>query len=56
MKPTTPPTLANSNAFSSIASDCVIYVPYSEDHSILAAYQAASNWSTYASRMVEEAE
>ena len=56
LKPTTPPTLANSNAFSSVASDCVFYVPYSDDHSILAAYQAATNWSTYASRMVEEAE
>ena len=54
LKPTTPPTLAGT--FSNIASDCVFYVPYSEDHSILAAYQAATNWSTYASRMVEEAE
>lgn len=52
--PTTPPTLVNTNAFASIANDCVFYVPYSEDHSILAAYQAASNWSNYASRMVEE--
>jgi len=56
LKPTTPPTLANTNAFSSLPSDSVFYVPYSEDHSILAAYQAATNWSNYASRMVEEAE
>jgi len=54
LKPTTPPTLAG--AINGMATDCVIYVPYSEDHSVLAAYQAASNWSTYASRMVEEAE
>ena len=53
-KPTTPPTLANTNAFSSIQSDCKIYVPYSADHSILEAYQTATNWSTYASYMVEE--
>jgi len=54
-KPETPPTLG-TNAFNNIPADCVFYVPYSADHSILAAYQAASNWSTYASRMVEEAE
>lgn len=52
----TPPTLANTNAFSGIHPNCVFYVPYSDDHSILAAYQAAANWSTYASRMVEEVE
>ena len=56
IKGTTPPTLANKNAFTGIASDCVIYVPYSEDHSILEAYKAATNWSDYASHMVEEAE
>ena len=51
---TTPPTLSNTNAFTYIASDCIIYVPYSSDHSILTAYQTASNWSTYASYMQEE--
>lgn len=55
LKPTTPPTLS-SDPFLSIASDCVFYVPYSEDHSILAAYQTAEIWSSFASRMVEEAE
>ena len=54
VKPTTPPTLG-AGAFTNASPD-VIYVPYSADHSILAAYQADSNWSTYASRMVEEAE
>ena len=53
-KSTTPPTLSNTNAFSSIASDCIMYVPYSSDHSVLTAYQTASNWSTYASYMQEE--
>jgi hypothetical protein len=52
--PTTPPTLAATNAFSGIVSDCVIYVPYSEDHSVLEAYQTANIWSTYASYMQEE--
>ena len=52
--PETPPTLANTNAFNSISSNAVFYVPYSEDHSILEAYQTATNWSTYASKMQEE--
>lgn len=53
-EPTTPPTLADTNAFTNIPSDCKIYVPYSSDHSILEAYQTATNWSTYADYMVEE--
>lgn len=43
-KPTTPPTVANSNAFGSLSTDCVIYVPYSADHSILNSYKTASNY------------
>lgn len=54
--PTTPPTLTNINAFSKIPSDCIIYVPYSADHSVLNAYGTANNWSTYASYMKEEGE
>lgn len=46
---TTPPTLANSSYI--IASK--IYVPYSEDHSILAAYQSATNWSAFANKIEE---
>lgn len=48
--PTTPPTLSNTNTFSSIPSDCIIYVPVGS----LEAYQTATNWSTYASKMREE--
>ena len=48
--PTTPPTLSNKNAFNNIASDCIIYVPADS----LAAYQSATNWSTYASYMQGE--
>ena len=40
--------------FANIASDGVIYVPYSADHSILEAYKTATNWSIYASYMQEE--
>lgn len=47
---TTPPTLDNTNAFSSIQSYCVIYVPAAS----LTAYQTATNWSTYASYMQGE--
>ena len=51
LKPTVPPTLVNTNAFKNIASDCIIYVPQGK----LSAYQSATNWSTYASYMQEEA-
>ena len=53
-KPTTPPTLGGTGVFTNIVSDCVIYVPYSADHSILEAYQTATNWAEQASKMVEE--
>ena len=46
----TPPTLANTNAFNSTPADSIIYVPTGS----LEAYQTATNWSTYASRMREE--
>lgn len=49
--PKVPPTLANTNAFGGIEPDCIIYVPAGT----LAAYQAATNWSTYASYMREAA-
>ena len=39
-----PPTVSNSNAFTSLPTDCVIHVPYSADHSILNAYKAATNY------------
>lgn len=57
MLATTPPVLAN--AFSSVswmngAGGRKIYVPYSADHSVLNAYKTATNWSTYASYIVEE--
>jgi hypothetical protein len=41
---TTPPTLANKNAFNNINSICKIYVP---DASVTA-YKTATNWVTYA--------
>ena len=54
VRATTPPTLAHVNAFRDLPSTCIIYVPYSSNHSILSAYQSATNWSTYASQMQEE--
>ena len=50
LNPTTPPTLSNTNAFRNIPSDCIIYVP----QGCLEAYQNATNWATYASKMQEE--
>ena len=50
LKPTTPPTLSSTNAFQNIQSDCIIYVP----KGCLEAYQNATNWTTYASKMQEE--
>jgi hypothetical protein len=41
---TTPPTLANTNAFNGINAACKIYVPDAN----VAAYKAATNWSAYA--------
>ena len=49
MKPTIPPTI-ESNSFSSLPSTCKIYVP----QGTLTAYQTATNWSAFASYMVEE--
>lgn len=49
--PTTPPTLANSRGVSGTRG---IYVPYSEDHSILNAYKTATNWSNVANEIYEE--
>lgn len=39
-KPATPPTVANSNAFSSVPSDCIIYVPSGS----LSSYKTATNY------------
>lgn len=51
---TTPPSLAATTAFSGLNSLHEIRVPYSADHSILAAYKTATNWSQYSAYMVEE--
>lgn len=40
----TPPVVSGSNAFSSLPTDCIIYVPASEDHSVLNAYTSATNY------------
>lgn len=52
IRATTPPSLSISGSFSKYPS--VIYVPYSEDHSILEAYQNATNWSALADKLQEE--
>ena len=45
---TSVPTLSNTNAFASIAADCQIRVPAS----LVDAWKAATNWSTYANYIV----
>lgn len=50
---TTPPTLYDGQVFQYDTLFTKIYVPYSEDHSILDAYKAATNWSAHASKMIE---
>ena len=50
VKPTTPPTVGDANAFTNLNAECKIYVPTAK----LATYQAANIWSTYASQMVGE--
>lgn len=47
---TSPPALANTNAFTGIPDDCKIYVPSAS----LNSYKTESNWSTYASYMIGE--
>ena len=51
IKPATPPKLNGTNTFAGIPADCIIYVP----QGCLEAYQAATNWATYADYMREEA-
>ena len=51
--PTSPPTL-QSTSFYNIQSYTVIYVPRSENQTVLNAYKTAQNWSTHASKMQEE--
>ena len=45
---TTPPTLGGTSVFKNIPSDCIIHVPAAS----LSAYQAATNWSAHAAKMV----
>ena len=48
INPTNPPTLSNTNTFTTIQSGTKIHVPAAS----LSSYQTASYWSTYASYMV----
>ena len=46
--PATPPTVANSNAFTGIPANCVVEVPAAS----LEAYKNATNYGTIAAQMV----
>lgn len=49
VKPASPPTVADANAFTGLPSGCVIEVPNGK----LSNYQSANIWSSYATQMVE---
>ena len=51
---TTPPELVSATAFSGTDQTFKIYVPWSEDHSVLNAYLAATNWSGKFDLLCEE--
>ena len=53
VRATTPPTL-EATAFTESIANLTIYVPYSEDHSILEAYLAATGWSGRGDQIREE--
>ena len=50
-----PPTFSDSNSVK-LGSLIKVYVPYSADHSVLAAYKSAPNLSVYADQIYEEEE
>ena len=54
-KRTTPPSLAGA-AFSNTNSELTIYVPVSDDDSIINAYKNNDGWSVYESRIKEDTE
>jgi hypothetical protein len=49
---TSVPTLLNTNAFSSIASDCKIVIP----DSLYEEWTVATNWATYEAKIVKASE
>lgn len=51
MLPTTPPTIQSASF--NLQRLAKIVIPYSADHSVLYAYQNATNWATYAAKMIE---
>ena len=53
LKGTTPPTL-EATALTSTFDGVTIYVPYSENHSVLEAYKAATGWASKADDIYEE--
>ena len=48
-KSTTPPSLASTTTLK-VPEDCIIYVP----QGCAEAYKAATNWATYADKIMEE--
>ena len=49
----TPPTMTGSTYWTNTNNTFKLYVPYSDDHSILNAYKSATGWSTKANQIYE---
>jgi hypothetical protein len=49
---TSVPTLANTNAFTNIPSDCKIIVP----DNLYDTWKTATNWSTYTSNIIKKSD
>lgn len=49
----TPPVVSGNISLYNTNNSIKFYIPYSADHSVLAAYQAASGWSAVASKIYE---
>lgn len=54
LKTDSPVTIGGSSALSGVPTDCVFYVPQTEDHALLNAYKSATYWSSKASQIQEE--
>lgn len=54
LKADSPVTIGGSNALYGIPTDCIFYVPKTEDHTLLNAYKSATYWSGRANYIQEE--
>lgn len=53
LHPTSVITRGAASGFTNLPADCVFYVPYTSDHSLINAYKEDTNWVTWADRFQE---